>query len=265
MIRCIAVDLDDTLLKSDLTIDEADRAAICGAVAVGIIVILASGRMVRSMRPYARALKLQAPLIAYNGALIQESASERILYHLPVPTQAALRILPIFRAQRIHLNAYVHDQLYMDELTSWGRDYAAIAGVEPYPVGDLASVLKIGPAHKLLGIGEPGELDVLQQQLESEFAGGLQFVKSKPEYLEIIASGVSKGQALKELIAGWGLKPAEVMAIGNAPNDLAMLEWAGVGVAVGNACEAAKQAADLVVADHDHQGVAEAIAQVALS
>jgi Cof subfamily protein (haloacid dehalogenase superfamily) len=266
MIRCLAIDMDDTLLRTDLTIDEVDCEAIRRAVAAGVKVLLASGRMAQSLRPYARLLGLNdVPLIAYNGALIQAADSGEILYNLPVPVQAAVRLLPLFRERRIHLNAYINDQLYMDELTEWGRDYAANSRVEPHPVGDLGRILKSGPAYKLLGLGPVEAIDAMHRELEREFGDVLKFVKSKPNYLEILAPGVSKGKALRELTAGWGLDRSEVMAIGDAPNDLEMIKWAGVGVAIGNACEMVKQAADLVVADHDHQGVAEAIAGSALA
>lgn len=264
MIRCIALDLDDTLLRSDLTIDPADQQAIREAVRVGITVLLASGRMVQSMRPYVEQLGLDVPLIAYNGAIIQEAVSGKILYHLPVPRGEALRLLPVFRQRGVHLNAYVNDQLYMDKLTVWGQKYAANAGVTPYPVGDLGRVLAEGESHKLLGVGEVEEIDAIHKELEAEFSGVLQFVKSKPNFLEILAPGVSKGRALAELTHNWSFKPEEVMAVGDAPNDLSMICWAGVGVAIGNARDEVKQAADLVVADHDHQGVAEAINKIVL-
>lgn len=264
MIRCLAIDLDDTLLKTDLTIDEADCKAIHRAVAAGVKVLLASGRMVRAIRPYARLLGLDVPLIAYNGAIIQAAASGEILYNCPVPVEAAARVIPIFRERHIHLNVYIDDQLYMDELTTWGRDYAAISRVEPH----LADVLRIsgnGPINKLLAIAAIEEIDTIHIELERLFGEALQFVKSKPNYLEILAPEVSKAKALQALTASWGMVRSEVMAIGDAPNDLAMLQWAGVGVAIGNACEPVKRAADLVVAGHDHHGVAEAIERAIFS
>jgi Cof subfamily protein (haloacid dehalogenase superfamily) len=264
MIRCLAIDLDDTLLKTDLTIDEGDQEAIRRAGAAGVKVILASGRMVRAIRPYAQLLSLDAPMIAYNGAVIQTADSEKFIYHSPVPAQAAAKVNSLFRKRGIHLNAYIDDQLYMDELTAWGRDYAANSRVEAHPVGDIGRLLARKPVHKLLGIGTVAAIDGIHREMEREFGGVLQFVKSKPNYLEILALEVSKSEALRQLTAGWGLKRSEVMAIGDAPNDLAMLEWAGVGVAIGNACDAVKQVANLVVADHDHQGVAEAIERVVL-
>lgn len=262
MIRVIALDLDDTLLRSDLTISEVDQAAIRRAVAAGIKVLLASGRMVRSIRPYVEQLDLDVPLIAYNGAIIQEAISEKILYHLPVPNREALRLIALSRHAGIHLNVYLDDQLYMDELTVWGQRYAAAAGVIPHPVGDVGRTVAGGSPHKLLAIGELEQLEEFRRRLEAEFGSELQFVKSKPNYLEILAPGVSKGRALSELAGNWGVAASEVMAVGDAPNDLAMIQWAGMGVAIGNAQAEVKQAARLVVADHDHHGVAEAIERV---
>lgn len=261
MIRCIGIDLDDTLLRSDLTISPSDKAAIRKAVESGIKVLLASGRMVQSMRPYVHELGLDVPVIAYNGALIQEIMSGKILYHHPVPLDEARLIVPIFREAMIHLNVYINDELYVDELTEWGRKYAVNAGVAPRPVGDVLSYLK-EPPHKLLAVGDRELIDSIQARLREEFGGRLQFVKSKANYLEILAPEVSKGGALRELAAVWGIDWSEVMAIGDAPNDLSMVAWAGAGVAIGNADPIVKEKATLIVADHDHNGVAEAFAKL---
>lgn len=258
MIRCIAIDLDDTLLRSDLTISTVDKDAIRKAIREGIKVLLASGRMIQSMRPYVRELELDVPVIAYNGAIIQEALSGKILYHRPVPAEEALKLVPIFREAGVHLNAYIDDELYMDELTEWGQKYAFNAGVTPHPVGDLCRYLN-KPSHKMLAVGEVEKIDRIQNHLQEVFEGRLQFIKSKPTYLEILAPGVSKGSALQELAKGWGLDRSEVMAIGDAPNDLSMITWAGAGVAIGNAAPLVKEKAVLVVADHDHNGVAEAL------
>ncbi len=261
MIRCIAIDLDDTLLRSDLTISPDDKLAIRKAIGEGVKVLLASGRMVESMRPYVRELELDVPVIAYNGAIIQEALSGKILYHRPVPVEEARKLIPIFRETGIHLNAYINDELYMDQLTEWGQKYAANAGVTPHPVGDLLQYLN-EPSHKLLAVGEVEKIDRIQARLREEFQGRLQFIKSKPTYLEILSPNVSKGMALQELTVGWGMARDEVMAIGDAPNDLSMVTWAGAGVAIGNASPVIKENASLVVADHDHNGVAEAIGKL---
>jgi Cof subfamily protein (haloacid dehalogenase superfamily) len=263
LIRCIAMDLDDTLLSSDLSISEANHAAIRKAVGMGIKVMLASGRMAQSMKPYATSLELDVPLIAYNGAIIQEAVSGQILYHNPVPCELAVELVPLFRSRNIHLNAYLDDQLYMEELTEWGKKYAANTGVTPHPVDDLIPLLQKAAPHKMLGLAGADEIAAIQKFLWQKFGAQLIFICSKPSYLEILAPGVSKGNALKEVTKMWGLKPEEVMAIGDAPNDISMVEWAGAGVAIGNAVPELKEVANLVVADHDHDGVAEAIEKMA--
>jgi len=258
MIRCIAVDLDDTLLRKDLTISTKNQAAIKAAIAAGVKVLLASGRMFCSMKPYARELGMDLPLISYNGALIREANSGKELYHQPVPRAETLQVLEMARRTGIHLNVYLNDTLYMDELTVWGENYAKVARVTPHPVGDVTKYLEELP-HKILAIGEPERVDWLKTELVHKFGNKLNLVKSKPIFLEILAPGVSKGKSLTELTKLWGIDQREVMAIGDAPNDLAMIEWAGVGVAIGNADTEVKASANLVVSDHEHDGVAEAI------
>jgi len=259
MIGCLAIDLDDTLLRNDLTISVADQTAIKTAVAKGVKVLLVSGRMVRAMRPLAAFLGLNLPLIAYNGALIQDFPSGKVLYHRPVPGPEALEVADFLKKAGIHINVYLNDELYMEELTEWGKSYAAISGVTPHIIGDLRRVLLNNVSHKLLGLAEPPVIDELLDKLRQKYRGTLQLVKSKPTYLEVLAEGVSKGEALRKLAAEWGLSRSEVMAIGNAPNDLSMIEWAGIGAAIGNADAVVKERADLVVADNEHGGVAEAI------
>ncbi|HBE79691.1 MAG TPA: Cof-type HAD-IIB family hydrolase, partial [Firmicutes bacterium] len=141
--------------------------------------------------------------------------------------------------------------------------YAANAGVTPHPVDDLIPLLHNSAPHKMLGLAGADEIAGIQKFLQQKFGAQLIFICSKPSYLEILAPGVSKGNALKEVTKMWGLKPEEVMAIGDAPNDISMVEWAGAGVAIGNAVPELKAVANLVVADHDHDGVAEAIEKMA--
>ena len=262
MIRCIALDLDDTLLQTDLTISEANKKAIKMAQAKGIKVVLASGRMIQSMRPYAEDLGIHLPIIGYNGALIYDILNGSVFYHQPVPVEVALKIIPYFKESQIHLNVYINDQLYMEELTSWGKTYAETAGVVPHPIGELTPLILKSEPHKMLGFGEKEDIDRINIVLQNDFAGKIDMVKSKPSYLELLAPGVSKGNSLRILTESWGIGKEEVMAIGDAPNDLSMIEWAGVGVAIGNAYEVVKEKADLVVSDHNHDGVAEAIAKV---
>lgn len=264
MIRYIGIDLDDTLLDSNLNISVRNRQVIQKVLKLGIKVVLASGRMLCSMQPYAAMLGLDGPLIAYNGALVRDEKSGEVLVDQPVDGETGIRLVSFFRNAGIHLNVYINDQLYMEKLTEWGLRYAATAGVTPIVVPDLCPILAKAPSHKLLGVGDGETLTRFQAQLQEIFGRQLQFVTSKPIYLEILAPGVSKAAALKKLVAGWGGLRQNVLAIGDAPNDLEMIAWAGLGVAVGNASSRVREGADWVVADHNHDGVAEAICKAVL-
>ena len=261
MIRCIAFDLDDTLLNDDLMISDENREMIRLAIQQGIKIVPASGRMVQSMLRFANTLNLKSPMIAYNGAVIYDLSLSQISYRRSVELGLALEIIPLFQKAGLHLNVYVDDELFMDHPTSWGEKYASLAGVTPRFVGPLDRFLKEAP-HKLLCAAEMAETDRMQALLSERFGDRLQLTRSKPNYLEMLDPGASKGQALQELAGRWGFDRSEVMAIGDAPNDISMITWAGVGVAMRNAVDLLKEKANLIVADNNHNGVAEAIRKV---
>jgi Cof subfamily protein (haloacid dehalogenase superfamily) len=263
MIRCIAMDLDDTLLRDDLTISAENQNAIQSALNRGIKIVLASGRMVASMHSYAVKLGLDMPLIAYNGAMVREAVSGETLYHKPVPQEIALQVIPIFQELNFHLNVYLNERLYVKEWDHWSEQYQASAGVTPHPAGDLQKILSGSPT-KMLGIGTIDAIEKMREELERRFGPQLDFTRSKPNYLEILAPGVSKRDALQFLAKKWGIDRTEVMAIGDAPNDLAMILWAGVGVAMANAVPDVRKQADVIVSGNNHNGVAEAIKKYVL-
>jgi Cof subfamily protein (haloacid dehalogenase superfamily) len=257
------MDLDDTLLRDDLSISAENQNAIQKALDRGIKIVLASGRMVASMHSYAVKLGLDMPLIAYNGAMVQEAVSGETLYHKPVLHEVALQVIPIFQELNFHLNVYLNERLYVKEWDHWSEQYQASAGVKPHPAGDLLGVLT-GPPTKMLGIGTMEAIEKMREDLGRRFGSQLDFTRSKPNYLEILAPGVSKSDALQFLASKWGFDHSEVMAIGDAPNDLAMIQWAGTGVAMANAVPLVREHADVIVNDNNHHGVAEAIRKFAL-
>lgn len=263
MIRCLAMDLDDTLLRDDLSISAENQRAIQQALDRGVKIVLASGRMVASMHSYAQKLGLDMPLIAYNGAMIQEAMTGETLYHRPVPREVAIQVIPIFQELNFHLNVYFNERLYVKEWDHWSEQYQASAGVTPHPAGDLLNIVTGAPT-KMLGIGTIEAIEKMRADLERRFGPQLDFTRSKPNYLEILAPGVSKSDALQFLARKWGFDRNEFMAIGDAPNDLAMISWAGVGVAMANAVPDVRKQADAVVSDNNHHGVAEAIQKFVL-
>jgi Cof subfamily protein (haloacid dehalogenase superfamily) len=259
--KLIAIDLDDTLLRNDLTISDRTKRAIEAAMAKGTLVTFATGRMYRSALPYALDLGLDLPLITYQGALVKY-ADGRMVYHRPIELPIAQEVIEMGKQCGIHVNVYLDDELYMEKETQWGKDYATRVRV-PINILDLPAGLKQDPT-KILFLSEPEVLDGISQKLAEMFSEAINLTKSQATFLEISHPKATKGNALKELAASLKINREEVIAIGDNLNDLDMIRYAGCGVAIGNAVQALKEAADLVTNSNDDDGVAEVIEKLVL-
>lgn len=261
--KLIAMDMDGTLLNEQLKISDRTQKALHAAKKKGIYVTLATGRMYCSALPFAQGLQLDVPLITYNGALIKDACTEETYYHEPVFYEAALTVIELAEARGLHINVYLDDKLYVQEIEERTKLYLKIANVPAYPVGRLSSFLKAAPT-KILVIGEPEELRELQQAIQKKLGQQVEITKSKPFFLEIISCHASKGKALASLAEKWGIEREEIMAFGDNYNDLSMLDYAGLGVAMGNAPDDVKQKADLVAESNEEDGMAKVIERMVL-
>ncbi len=260
-IKLIALDLDDTLLRTDLTISRRAKNAIWKAVEQGTAVTLATGRMFSSALPYALELGLNLPLITYQGALVKY-ADGRVISQSPIPLATARSLAGFLLPLGYHLNVYINDELYMEKDTPEARKYAASNKVPIHFVEDLQGAIKAEPL-KMLVIAEEPRIDTLAEKLRREF-NGLGFVKSRADYLEINDLGATKGQALEKLAQSLGLVKDQVMAVGDSMNDFDMIKYAGWGIAMHNAVPEVKAAAQYVTRNNDDDGVAEAIEKYVL-
>ncbi|NLK09139.1 MAG: HAD family phosphatase [Firmicutes bacterium] len=257
-IKLVAIDVDDTLIDDKREITAENRKAIARARAQGVRVVLATGRMFSSASPYGKKLALQEPFICYNGALVQAPGALEPTLHRPLPFHTAYDIVSIGERAGLHVNIYLDDRLYVKEFNEYTRFYTTIGGMKAYPVGELLSFMEKPPT-KVLYVSEPETITKWQKELEERYKGQLEVYISKPEYLEFTAAGISKGSAVRELAKLYGLTSEEIMTIGDSFNDISMLEYAGIGVAVANAPEEVKAKADYVTASNTENGVAEAI------
>lgn len=260
MVKLVAIDLDDTLLDSGLKIADNCLQAISEVQQRGILVTLATGRMYRSALPYARQIKVDVPLITYQGGLVKNSLSEEIIYYRPLPPAPAVEVIQFFRDNGIHYHSYLHDQLMMEALSEEGLYYESLSGIKATMVDDLVAVVSSGDAMKIMAVTEDKKLLLaMERELKDRYGETLNITRSKPYFLEVMAREANKADALRVVAAHYQVSRTEVMAIGDSYNDLEMLEWAGVGVAMGNAWEAVKEAADFVTRSNDEDGVAEAL------
>ncbi|HOB08967.1 MAG: Cof-type HAD-IIB family hydrolase [Limnochordia bacterium] len=262
MIRLVALDIDDTLMDSKGNIPQANLEAIDRVRRQGVEVVLVTGRMHCRALPYARMLKLdpEQVLISYNGAMLRKISGEEIA-HIPLEHHTALELIEYFQNRNRTVQIYHDDQLYVAEIDANVEYYMRMSGAEARPVGDLYRFAadQSKALSKLLVVGSEEEVAEEISLAQIRFGSIVQVVQSKKRYIEITHLDATKGKALAYLAGRLGYRREEVMAVGDGGNDLGMIEWAGVGVAVGNAPEHVKAAADFVTKTHDEAGVAYAL------
>ncbi len=260
--KLLALDLDDTLLNEEFTITSRNQAAIQKVVDRGLLVTIATGRMFRSTLPYAQMLDIDLPLVTYHGALIKKAASGEVLRHRAVPFDLASKLLKLGDERDIHFNLYLDDHLYVREENENSAYYQTIASIPLQEVGPLFDFLNqqnMEPTKLTIINMEPEYLNRLQEELRQKFYPELSILQSRPYFLEITHREATKGQALKFLADREGLDRDSIIAVGDSYNDVDMLQFAGLGVAVANAPEEVKKAADLVTQANTEDGVAKFI------
>lgn len=256
--KLIAADLDDTLLNDELEVSTRNRKALADAQDKGLVVTIATGRMFRSALPIALDLGIKGPIISYQGAFVKGAVDGRVYVHRPVPFKLAKEVLAEGYKAGVHINLYLDDNLFMDKVTEEGEFYVRQAKVDMFPVGNLIDFMQKEPT-KVLYIGDPPLLNDLEKQLREKFGDSLYITKSKPYYLEFMHPQATKMHGLAALAGSMGIMPDEIITFGDSYNDIEMLEYAGLGVAMGNSPPEIKKRANLVTATNNNDGVAEVI------
>jgi Cof subfamily protein (haloacid dehalogenase superfamily) len=244
----VACDLDGTLLTPALEFSSELPAALLALAAAGVPFVICTGRMFRSARRVAAELGLvTGPIVCYQGAMVADLGTGECLRHRPMDGEVAAAVVRRLRDLGRHLNAFIDDQLYVEQLDDWARRYAEYAEVGIELVDDLAAEVAARPPTKFVVLSEPADLDALLPQLQEEWRGLLYVARSQPSYIELAAPGVSKSGTLQWLCEREDLRRERTVACGDAENDLDMLRWAGLGVAVAEAAPEVRAAAAVVV------------------
>ena len=234
------------------------REALEAARAAGLHVVIATGRMFRSVRPYADEAGLADPLVCYQGAVVADLVTGEFMRHERIPLAEAREAIAAVEAEGFGLNCYVGDELYVAAETPESQRYATFQSIPIHTVGPLLDWLTDEPT-KLVTIGDPLALDELELKLKAHFGNRLFISKSLPYFLEFARAGVTKGSGMAFVAERLGFSAAETVAFGDGENDVELLEWAGHSVAVANAHPRALAAADEVCASVDDEGVAQTI------
>ncbi len=220
--------------------------------------LVATGRMVRSVRPYVRDAGIEEPVICYQGAVVADPRSSRFLLHEPIPLELAVEAIEALDDAGHSPNVYVDDDLYVREHTDASRRYAEFQGLPVTAVGNLLDWLDRPPT-KLVAVLDPDGVPALRSALEERFDSRLFLTTSLPHFLELGHPDVSKGTGLAFVADRLGLDLDRVVAFGDGENDLDLLRAAGYGVAVDDAHPALLAEADWTCAGPDEEGVATVI------
>lgn len=265
--KLVALDLDGTVVGPDLTIDDDVRAAIRAAQTQGVIVTIATGRVYAAALPFVELLGIDAPVICFQGAAVRDPRTGIALFEHRLPAEPARRLIELLLAKGAYPVASINDRLYVthmsDEFDIY-EHYDASARAQAVIAPDLAELVEATPPLKVLFAGQPAVVAAHLRVLEAAFDGQLGLVRSHEFFGEATAPDISKGSALEELAARLGIPREQTLAIGDERNDVEMLQWAGLGLAMGNANRAVQQAADAVIPSVAETGVAWALRRYVL-
>lgn len=259
--RLLALDLDGTVVGRGLAIPTATLEAVAEFQATGGRVTIATGRSIRTTVPFAEQLGVNAPLICYQGAAVHDYQTGETLFHRPVPPELAAEAVTRLLAAGIYVHAYVNDELYVPYTGKETEFYQTFSEI-PLPltvVDDLADFVQQHPPTKLLFIAEEGVVGPHIAGLQLHFAERLSVARSHAFFGELTAPGSTKGQALAALAAQLNIAREDVAAAGDQGNDIDMVAWAGLGMAVRTGLPELLAVADELIGPPEEAGLADGI------
>lgn len=263
-IRLVAVDLDGTLLNDSKQVSPQTAGAMSGLMARGVKLVIASARPPRSVRHIYRTLGLDTWQINYNGALIWDEPGRQAVFHRPMNSRIVRQVIDISRDMydEVLVTCEIMDRWFTDRVdekfnTETGKLFKpdVIA-----PIDEFCTQ----PITKLLLLGAPWMILRLEPMLTQRFGESFTLVQTDDHMLQIMDKRVSKAVALEKVARHYRVPMDQVMAIGDAPNDVGMLQSAGVAIAMDNASEVVKEVADWVAPSNNDHGVYAALRRYGL-
>lgn len=273
-IKAIALDIDGTLTNDEKVVTARTREALLAAQRSGVRLILSSGRPIQGLRALAAELDLPANgglLVAFNGAHVVDARTDEVLFDQPMDPSALASLVGHMRefdvipwiteGSRLYVERGMrHVITYRGEPLDIVEYERKMCDLELHEVDDLLEVCGT-PQDKLLCASEPEYLQQHWRAMYGPFTDELSGMFTADFYFEFMAPGIDKGRALAGALPKLGIDASEVIAFGDGQNDVSMLRWAGTGVAMGNAVDEAKAAADMVTASNNEDGIALALAE----
>jgi Cof subfamily protein (haloacid dehalogenase superfamily) len=259
--RVVVLDIDGTIVGSDLMLSTRLRTAVDAAQATGATVMIATGRILGSALGFARELKTNGPLVCYQGAVTADPSTGEVRRHARMDGALAGEALGLLDGGSGHLSMLLNDQIYVAESSDWAVGYAQRMEQELRVVDSLIDVSDGGPT-LILAVDDPEATGARAERLTQHFGDRALVTHSLPHFCEVASPDAGKLKALEVVLAGLGATPEQVVAFGDGVGDAEMLGWAGLGVAVGDAHPIALKSADTLIPGPDADGVAQALEEL---
>ena len=264
--KLIAVDIDDTLLRKDKALSPVTKAALMQAQENGVKLAVASGRLPYGVRPYAQALDIFSYggyYMGFNGGAVLNCRDE-LIGKSYLDSKYIEPVCDLLRPTNITIMAHKGSIIYADnKVNNYTHVESDVIGLPLNVVDNLPSFIN-WDIHKMLLSGEPEELKTVEQKLIQKLGDEVDIYLSAPWFLEVMPKGINKGTGLQMICENAGIDLENTVAFGDSFNDIYMLKAAGTGIAMGNAEEAVKAAADRITADCDNDGIAVALKELGI-
>lgn len=264
--KMLVVDLDDTLLTDDHKISKRNKELLMKAQEKGVTLVLASGRPTTAMINYAYELEMErfgSYIISFNGAVITDMASEETIFERSLTKDEVHSLHDFSLKHRVHIITYAKNGIVTESESEYINIEKDLTGLPLHIVPSFKEEVD-SPTVKCILLDEPDRLKKIEAILKEE-RKDLSVATSKPFFLEVMPQGIDKAASIDTLAKRLNINREEVIAVGNAGNDLTMIEYAGLGVWVDNVTPELRDKADFIVASNMNDGVAEVVERFLLN
>ncbi|MFV8334588.1 Cof-type HAD-IIB family hydrolase [Flavobacterium sp. RSP29] len=262
--KMLVLDMDDTLLTDDHIISDENKAMLFKAQELGVYVILASGRPTPAMTAYAKELQLDnSYMISYNGAVITDLKEDKVIFEQTLTQEQIHELYDYSLKSKTHIITYVDGKIVSETDSEYIEIEKNITGLKHNKVLSFKEEVQ-SSAVKCILLEEPSYLKEVEKDLKATMPH-LSVSMSKPFFLEVAQNGIDKGASIKFLAEKLNIHQSEIIAVGNAGNDLTMIEYAGLGVWVDNVDPELRDKGDFIVASNNNHGVAEVVRRFILN
>lgn len=264
--KMIVLDMDDTLLTDNHIISDENKEMIFKAQEQGVYVVLASGRPTSAMTAYAKDLKMDyynSFMLSYNGAVITDLKEDIVLFEQTLTKEQIHELYDYSLKSKTHIITYLNDEIVSETDSEYIEIEKHITGMFHNKVSSFKDSVKSN-AVKCILLEEPSYLKTVEDDLKLAMPH-LSVSMSKPFFLEVAQQGIDKAYSLRKLAEKLNIHQSEIIAVGNAGNDLTMIQYAGLGVWVNNVDPDLREFGDVIVASNNEHGVAEVIRRYILN